>query len=401
MKKVFRGVIWLDIQNMQIKDFKELYGKILLEGSIPFWEKYALDESGAINNCIDDYGKVLSRDRYLWSQGRALWTFSALYGRVSKKKEWLDIADGLFNYLRENGRDETGKWMYLLDGEGNVKEKDISIYVDGFVLNGMGEYYLITGNEEARVIGEETYDNVIKRLRVPGSYKTAPYIIPEGMKTHGINMIFSFFFYNFGKAVGRQDICDEGVRMAKEILDHFYQEDRDVVLEFVILDGKYSDTPEGRTCVPGHVIEGMWFLMSIFEQTGDLELIKKCRHLIKRHLELAWDKEYGGLLLALDIEGKEPVFWGKADYKAWWVHSEALVATMYAYKFEKEDWCIHWHKKVLEYALEKYPRGEGEWTQWLDRMGNLAESAALPVKDPFHLPRALIYLINILKDVNL
>ena len=171
--------------------------------------------------------------------------------------------------------------MYLLDKKGNVLEEDISIYVDGFVLNGMGEYYKATDNKEAAKIAAETYENVKSRLSKPGSYKIAPYSIPEGMKTHGINMIFSFFFYNLGKILDREDICETGYSLAREILEDFYNPEKDVVLEFVTLDGRYSNTPQGRTCVPGHVIEGMWFLISIFEQTGDKELIAKCCRLIK------------------------------------------------------------------------------------------------------------------------
>lgn len=382
-----------------LNELLNLYKDTLLKDVVPFWLKYSLDESGAINNCIDDSGKLISKDRYLWSQGRALWTFSALYNRIEPRKEWLDIAHGLFSYLSKNGRDSNGKWMYLLDEKGNVLEDDISIYVDGFVLNGMGEYYKATGNKEAAKIAIETYENVKSRLSKPGSYKIAPYSIPEGMKTHGINMIFSFFFYNLGKILNRQDICETGYNLAREILDDFYSPEKDAVLEFVTLTGKYSDTPQGRTCVPGHVIEGMWFLITIFEQTGDKELIAKCCRLIKRHLELAWDKEYGGLLLALDIEGKEPIFWNKPDYKAWWVHVEALVATIYAYKHTREEWCIEWHKKVQEYAFSHFPVEAGEWAQWLDRYGNKGESAALPVKDPFHLPRGLIYMIEELKCI--
>ena len=382
---------------MLINEWISLYKKTLYNDVIPFWMKYSLDESGAINNCLDDTGELISKNRYLWSQGRALWTFSALYNRIEQRKEWLDIADGLFNYLSKNGRDSNGKWMYLLDDSGNVLEKDISIYVDGFVLNGMGEYYKATSNKEAMKIALDTYENVRERLSNPGSYKIAPYAIPKGMKTHGINMIFSSFFYNLGKVLNRQDICDTGYSYAKEILEDFYNSEKDAVLEFVTLDGKYSNTPEGRTCVPGHVIEGMWFLIDIFQQTGDKELVTKCCKLIKRHLELAWDKEYGGLLLAIDIEGKEPIFWNKADYKPWWVHVEALVATLYAYKHTGEEWCLEWHKKVQEYAFNHYPVESGEWTQWLDRYGKKGVSAALPVKDPFHLPRGLICMVEINK----
>jgi len=50
-------------------------------------------------------------------------------------------------------------------------------------------------------------------------------------------------------------------------------------------------------------------------------------------------------------------------------------------------------------GLGTFPDKEhGEWTQRLDRRGTrLTEVIALPVKDPFHLPRALIVAIQTLQ----
>ncbi len=376
----------------------DLYSDSLNNKIMPFWLKYSIDESGAINNCLTEDGKILVKDRYIWSQGRALWTFSAMYNRIEKKKEYLDVADGLFKYLCKTGRTPDGKWNYLFDENGNMKEDDISIYVDGFVLAGMTEYYIATGNETAKQIALETYENTLERLNTPGSYRVAPYVIPEGTKTHGVNMIYAFFYYNLGKALGREDIKDKAYELAMEVLEQFYVKEKDAILEFVTLDGKFTDTPEGRTCVPGHAIECMWFLITIFEDRNEKENILKCCKLIKRHIELAEDKEKGGLILALDIDNKEPIFWGKPTYKPWWVQLEALVATAYAYKYTNDEWFNDAHKRVNEYAFAHYPTPYGDWHNWLDNDGNIGESAALPVKDPFHLPRALIYLCGLLKN---
>jgi len=87
-----------------IAAYYQKYHTTLVEKVMPFWLKYAIDESGALNNCLAEDGTVLSKDRYIWSQGRALWTFSAMYNRIEKRKEYLDIAKGLFNYLRKTGR---------------------------------------------------------------------------------------------------------------------------------------------------------------------------------------------------------------------------------------------------------------------------------------------------------
>ncbi|MBQ4515241.1 MAG: AGE family epimerase/isomerase [Clostridia bacterium] len=383
----------------EIKKYKEQYYNTLVDEIIPYWLKHSIDESGAINNCLNEDGSLISKERYIWSQGRALWTFSALYNRIEKKAEYLDVASGLFDYLLKTGRDETGKWLYRFDENGNVLDKDISIYVDGFVMAGMTEYYLATNDERAKQIAIETYENTLWRLNHPGTYSVAPYVIKDGIKTHGVNMIFSYFYYQLGKAIQRDDILDNAYNLAQEVLNHFYVKEKDAILEFVTTDGKFTDTPEGRACVPGHAIECMWFLISIFNDRGETENVKECCKIIKRHIELGLDKEKGGLILALDIDGKEPIFWGKPTYKPWWVQLETLVATAYAYKHTHDEWFMDIHRQINEFAFKNYPNGYGEWYNWLDNDGNVGETAALPVKDPFHLPRALMMLIDVLGEL--
>ena len=61
-------------------------------------------------------------------------------------------------------------------------------------------------------------------------------------------------------------------------------------------------------------------------------------------------------------------------------------------------WWLEWHERVREYSFAHYPVSpHGEWRQKLDRQDRpLEETVALPVKDPFHLPRALICCIDVL-----
>ncbi|MHB9105982.1 MAG: AGE family epimerase/isomerase [Armatimonadota bacterium] len=376
-------------------EYTARYREILLGDVVPFWMRYAFGSAdGAIDNCLDDEGRKQSSDRFLWSQGRALWTFSALYRRVEPRAEWLAAAGGIYRYLRGHGRDARGRWMFRLDAGGTVLEEDTSIYVDGFVMNGLAEYFLATGEAGAKALALETAAVTRERLR-SGEYLTAPYAIPSGLKALGIRMIFSKFFYDMGETFGDAALREEAVGYAHEVLDDFYVPEEDLVHEYIGLDGRPGAMPEGRVCIPGHVIETMWFLISIFERNGERERIPECCRLIRRHLEVGWDEEYGGLRLAIDAGGAEEVAWQKADCKPWWVQAEALVATAYALSHTGEDWCRAWHDRVFDYAIAHYPQPAGEWTQWLDRQGNTTGTAALPVKDPFHLPRALMELMGV------
>jgi N-acylglucosamine 2-epimerase len=383
-----------------IADCRALYRSTLLDDVVPFWMRHGLDRKfGGISNILDDAGNALNHDKFFWSQGRALWTFSALYNRIERRPEWLGFADHIYRYLSTHGRDERGRWMYRLDENGHVLDRDISIYVDGFAMGGLGEYFVATGNQDALRLALETYENVSTRLAQPGSYGTAPYEIPAGTKAHGVAMLYSFFFFQLGEVAQNDAIKAHGLRLAHEILNDFYVPEKDAILEFVAQDGAFVDTPQGRTCVPGHAIEALWFIIALFEKSGESALIPQCCRLIRRHLELAWDEEFGGLMLARDIDGQSPVYWKNPECKPWWVQVEALVATAYAHLHSGEAWCLEWHRKVQEWAWAHYPVATGDWTQWLDRRGHPMPSSGLPVKDPFHLPRALIYLMNALNRV--
>lgn len=80
---------------MRLDELLELYRKTLLEDVIPFWLRHAIDENGGINTCIEDSGRLISRDRWNWSQWRAVWVYSKLYNTIEPRSEWLDVAKGL------------------------------------------------------------------------------------------------------------------------------------------------------------------------------------------------------------------------------------------------------------------------------------------------------------------
>jgi N-acylglucosamine 2-epimerase len=388
--------------SVRFADLLAIYRAELLGRTIPFWMTHALDQDrGGILTCISDEGHVLSTDKYLWSQLRAIWTFSALYNRIEPRQEWLDVARQLFDFAKRYGRDEYGRWVFSVDASGHVLQGATSIYADGFALYGLTEFVRATGDQEAIALALETYENVQRRLSRPGSYETAPYPLPEGVKAHGVSMIFSLAFHELGLLLEDETILSAGKQHAEEVMTAFLRPDQDLVYEYITLDNALIDSPQGRAIVPGHAIESMWFMMHIYRHWGDQQRIDAAIAVIKRHIEYGWDQQYGGLLLARDAAGGDP-WWPFADSKLWWPHTEALYALLLAYEHSGADWALEWFARVHSYSFSHYPvPGYGEWTQKLDRQGQkFTETVALPVKDPFHLPRSLIYCTLVLERLS-
>jgi N-acylglucosamine 2-epimerase len=212
-------------------------------------------------------------------------------------------------------------------------------------------------------------------------------------------MFLSFLLWDLGQFLNDDRYRRVALEMSDEVFRDFYRPEWDLIVERVTLDGKAAPSPAGTAVLPGHAIEDMWFQMHIARERGDTARIARAVQLIRRHLEAGWDDEYGGLYLAIDAAGGKEVDWGFADSKLWWPHTEALYALLLAYEHCREPWCLEWVERVHDYSYSHYPVKEhGEWTQKLDRQGRpFTQTVALPVKDPFHLPRALIYCIDVLE----
>lgn len=383
---------------LSFRDLHQFYRAHLLEDVAPFWLKHAVDRTnGGLYTCIEDDGTILSEDKYLWSQCRAIWTFSALYNRIERRDEWLDLARHIYEFVSRHGRDDQGRWIFAVDKSGKPLQGATSIYADGFAMYGLTELARATGDEQVIELARETYHNVQARLAKPGSYETDPYPLPAGVKAHGVSMIFSHVFFELGQFLEDQAIIEAALHHAREVMDVYRRPDRKMLFEFMSLDNSFVDGPRGQAVVPGHAIESMWFMIHIFRALGNEQRVREAVECVRWHMELGWDEEYGGLLLGCDSEGGEP-WWKFWDTKPWWPATEALYALLLCHERSGGPWCMDWYWRMHDYAFTHYPMPEhGEWTQKLDRRGNkITDVIALPVKDPFHLPRALIYCIDVL-----
>ncbi|MCD6131412.1 MAG: AGE family epimerase/isomerase [Candidatus Hydrothermae bacterium] len=383
-----------------IAELLPFYQDQLMNKVIPFYMEYALDRQyGGYTTCLDDDGTLLSGDKYLWSQGRGVWTFSALYNRIEKDPKWLEVAELGVRFLREHGRDSQGRWVYRTSREGKVIDGPISIFSDCFAVYGLTEFFRATGDRAALELAVATYAEIRRRIAEPGFDAVAPQVLPKGWRIHAIPMIMLEISQELGDVapeLNLQPFIDDCVH---QIMDLHLRPEYHVLLENLTVDGQEIQTPEGRVVNPGHGIESMWFVMHQARRRNDQHLINRAVEAIRWMLEIGWDQEYGGLFLAVDRDGG-PAAFPNWDKKAWWPHTESMYALLLAYELTGEEWCLDWYWRVHRWAVGHLVSSYGDWYQRLDRQGRpIKEVIALPVKDPFHLPRMLILGIQCLKRI--
>ncbi len=421
------------------------YRRQLFEVVLPFWLERGIDrEHGGYFTCFNNDGsELLQEHKFTWSQGRFVWMLARLFrdyeGRVSEaqRARFLELARSGAEFLMEHARLPSGHCAFILDRRGRPilldgagqgrqagtgEDYDLSIYADFFVIYGLGEYARAAQDERALEFALELYADVHRRLET-GRYRTDPYPIPAGYQVHGEPMILletSQELADAAEELGRRQraigLRRVAHRCSHRIMDLFRRPREQAVLEMLGADNQPRETLLGRFINPGHTIEDMWFLMHWALRTGDEQLFADAAETMRWALEKGWDREYGGLFLFRDKHGGEPagevppeladhemVRKVRGDWasKLWWPHSEALYALPLAIEDMERPWMDEWFQRVQDYTFRTFPnpdRSVGEWIQIRDRQGHPdPRIVALPVKDPFHIVRALALAIPVLE----
>lgn len=404
------------------------YKRHLITVILPFWHRAADTARGGVFTCYSNDGKrLVSKDKFVWSQGRFLWIWSKIADMVNRgllpgnARPYYEQARRTARFLLDHALLSNGRCAFLLSETGEKIELspgdgfDISIFADCFVIMGLAEYARLSGDDSAVEVAVELFRNV-RRTVESGSFRSEPYPVPSGFSSHAVAMIMlnvSQELHGALNDLGHKDA--EAVRECEhqylvEILTKFRESDGSV-RELVSQNVFDRDTVLFRHANPGHAIESMWMVMKSAARRGDSESITKAIRSIERAMEIGWDDEFGGIFRFVDWMGGPPI--GRRighryerlildtwDMKLWWPHAEAMYATLLGYWMTKDQQMLRLHDVVAEYALKTFPNPDhtiGEWIQIRDRSGTpIDKVVALPVKDPYHIARSLLLIIELL-----
>jgi N-acylglucosamine 2-epimerase len=390
------------MEKTRIDELHEHYRGCLFDDVIPFWLSHSLDrEYGGYLTCLDRDGSVLNTDKSMWFQGRGTWLFSRLCNALQPRDEWLDAAKCGFDFLVRYGFDTDSRMFYTVTRDGRPLRKRRYLFTETFGIIACAEYARATGDAQALRRARDTYRLVVDLYRTPGAL--APKVFPQTRVTrsHAVPMILLATTQVLRQADSDPlytQVIDDSL---DQILNHFLKRDERALFETVGPNGERLDSPDGRCLNPGHAIETAWFIMQEGRYRNDPSLVQGALDILNWSLERGWDKEYGGILSFVDVEGRSPeqIEW---DMKLWWPHTEALCASLLAHHLTGEARYLEWYEKVHAWAFGHFPDPEfGEWFGYLHRDG----SVSLPVKGsmwkgPFHLPRALLQCLELLEEMD-
>lgn len=414
---------------METAELLSFYRRHAEEDLLPFWMR-ALDLArGGVYTCFDNAGKLLvGTDKYTWSQGRMIWLLAQAASMMRRgllagdEALCLEQARRTVAFLREHAFLDNGNCAYLLTEDGRLKEAlpglghDISFFADCFVALGFARYAQVAEDADVLEAALGLYRRIVARLAA-GDGRSEPYPVPAGYEAHATPMILLCVSDELAEALETHghpaagEVRADAVSYMDDIMDRF--RDGAMVREMLPADPGDADTLLSRHLTPGHALESMWFVMRAALRAGRRERIGQAADVIARMFRLGWDDEAGGLFRYIDRDGGEPrgrLIGGRYedlvretwDMKLWWPHSEALYALLLAWRLTGRDEFRGMYGQAHEYVFRTFPNPDktvGEWIQIRDRQGRPVEkTVALPVKDPFHILRNVLLIIELLAD---
>ena len=406
------------------------YREVIERDLMPFWLR-AIDEvHGGVFTCFDNSGAtLLSTDKYTWSQGRFVWLLAHLAeaatdGRITADPDTLlEHARRAVDFLVAHAFTAHGHCAFVLTADGTPFEPvagrgvETSTSADCFVVMGLAEYARVARDEDVARRALVAYESIIGRLE-RGEFRTEPYPFPPGYEAFSVPMLvlnveqtLGRCLHTFGDARAAE-ILDRAAARARHLLNRFVIPSG-ITAELLPLDVHLESTLLARHFNPGHAIECMWFILQEARRVNDGAMILRAQSVLLAAIESGWDETHGGLLRFVDRAGGRP--WGEPsggryeqlvvdtwDLKLWWPHSESLYATLLAFSLTRDARALQAYERVHDYTFGTFPNPDrtiGEWIQIRDRAGDpLERVVALPVKDPFHILRNALLILELLEE---
>ncbi|GLY83295.1 AGE family epimerase/isomerase [Actinoallomurus iriomotensis] len=407
------------------------YREHLENDVLAWWLAHGPDrELGGVHTCFANSGDTLvSTDKYTWSQGRWAWLLARLSRAARCGTVALDADDLLAQaaatgeFVAEHALLGDGTTAYVTAEDGTVRpygpdgDPHASVFADLFAALGFAGLALADGAAAARWGGlaEELLVSAHERIAA-GTARTEPYPVDPRFRGLAEPMMLMHVAAELHAATGSRHGGRIALAAVRTALTGGFVDGTDV-RDLALRRPGLESSLLARHRTPGHLLEFAWFLTWAADQVPSVADVLPDSGWPARTalaaLDLGWDRRDGGLLRYVDVEGGAPrgdllgdpyedLVVRTWDTKLWWPHAEALYATALLAERHDDERLGEWHDRVRDYTFRTFPEGPGrEWTQIRARDGTpLDEVVALPVKDPFHIARALLLLAELGENTN-
>ena len=384
-----------------LKNWAASYRSDLTGNILPFWLEHGLDRvHGGVYTCLDREGRLMDGTKSVWFQGRFGFIAAYAYNHVEQNPDWLAASKSCIDFIEQHCFDKDGHMYFEVAADGTPLRKRRYVFSETFAAIAMSEYAIASGDHSYAAKALELFKRIQYFLSTPG-FLEPKYLPTLQARGHSITMILINTASRIRAAIADPVLDAQIDESINAIRHYFLHPEFKALLEMVGPQGEFIDTCNGRLINPGHCIETSWFIMEEARcRDWDKDLVQLALQILDWSWQWGWDKEYGGIINFRDCRNL-PVQDYSQDMKFWWPQTEAIIASLYAYRATKDEKYLAMHRQISDWTYAHFPDKEyGEWYGYLHRDGTVAQPAKGNLfKGPFHIPRMMVYGYRLCNEI--
>lgn len=386
-------------------DFQKLsttYQQALLRQVVPFWLKNSRDGlcGGYVDLLSATTGEHIEGDKYVALQAQQVWAFAWLYTSLDNQSAWLDHASHGADFLSQFAHDESLACYAQLDRRGRPVAQSADLIPASFAIMAYAQMHRATNQDEWAMLAKQTYSGLLEQrasihaeqINTIGGLRQVRHL---GETAAVLKMILEM------QPLLAEDSWKQTVDLVvQDILHGFMDKRTDTLREFILPEGAFVNTPEGRRLNAGLSFQTASYLLDFYAIntsaktglviSGNRRLTMQVVSWCLRLCEQAWDEVNAGLNQYVDVKQQAFIFpdW---QQKWAWVQLEALSALLKGYDHTRHPDCLKWFKRIHDYTFQHFPDSQqAGWHLALDHHTQpLLAAKATPMVGCFSLIRCL------------
>ncbi|GAB3810214.1 AGE family epimerase/isomerase [Spirosoma humi] len=349
-------------------DFQKLsatYQQALLRQVVPFWLNSSRDEQcGGYVDLLSATGERIEGDKFVSLQAQQVWTFAWLYTTLDGQPTWLDHASHGASFLSQFAHDDSLACYAQLDRRGRPVSQSADLVPASFAVMAYAHMHRATKQDEWAMLAKQAYSSALEHRANVHTEQTSTLgglrqIRHLGETAAVLKMVLTM------QPLLAEDSWKQTVDLVmQDILHGFIDRRTDTLREFILPDGAFLNTPEGRRLNVGLSFQTACYLLDFYAEstsakTGSLinnnrrsalSVVTWCLRLC----EQAWDEASAGLNQYVDFKQQAFIFpdW---QHKWAWVQLEALSALLKGYEHTRHPDCLKWFKRIHDYTFQHFP----------------------------------------------
>ena len=393
-------------------DFQKLsaqYQQALLRQVVPFWLKFGQDKPyGGYFDLLSATGDVIAGDKFIIQQAQQVWAFSWLYNTLDGQPTWLQHAQHGATFLSQFAHSDTLTCYAQVDRRGRPTVASSDFLPDSIAVMAYVQLHRATGNDEWAMLAKQLFTHLYRQRETLQTEQAAT--LGGFRQVRQLHESITLL-----KAILElQPLLDEETwkqhidASLSEILHEFVDRRTDTLREFILTDGAFLNTHEGRRINVGLTFQTANYLLDFYNsnvltRTGILsasyrKLAVQVRYWCTNLCEQAWDETNGGLNQFSDFK-QQPLLFPDWQQKWAWVQVEALAALIKCHLYTRHPDCLRWFKRIHDYLFQHFsdPNHTG-WQLAVDQTGQpLLSAKSIPTVGCYSLIRCLAETAQLLQ----